>query len=204
VRYLAAIENAYRVALGADPAYGGLLTKNPLSPHWRTCWGKYGVYGLHELADYVDLDRHKPKRGVNVEDSGLGRNVALFDHVRHYAYRNLRHFIGTSSAFAYWQRVVHGEAMSRNGDFPVPLPTAEVWHVAKSIANWTWTKFDVQASDQRWRERQSKRGSRKGKSKRDQLMPVVLEMRAEGMSQRAIADSVGVGQKTISRWLSSE
>ena len=201
VRYLAAIESAYRASLGADPAYGGLLTKNPLSSHWRTYWGQYGVYGLDELAEYVDLDRHKPKRGIDVEESGLGRNVTLFDHVRHYAYRNLRHYIQTPTAFRYWQRVVHGEAMSRNGDFPVPLPTSEVWHVAKSIAGWTWKKFDVQASDRRWRDRQSRRGSRKGQSKRDQLMPIVMEMRAKGMSQRSIGEEIGVSAMTVSNWL---
>jgi hypothetical protein len=204
VRYLAAVESAYRAALDADPSYGGLLTKNPCHGHWRTYWGRYGIYGLHELADYVDLERHKPRRGVDVEETGLGRNVSLFDHVRYYAYRNVRHYQGLPDAFRQWQRIVHGEARCRNGDFPIPLPSAEVWHVAKSIANWTWNRFDVTASDKRFSERQSVRGMRKGKKKREQVMPTVLEMREKGVSQRQIAYQIGVNPQTIVNWLKKE
>ena len=35
IRYLCAIESAYRAALDADPGYSGLITKNPLHERWQ-------------------------------------------------------------------------------------------------------------------------------------------------------------------------
>ena len=201
VRYLWAIESGVRAKLDADPSYGGFMTKNPYHDNWRTYWGKAGIYGLDDLAEYVDLDRHKPHRGVNVDDVGLGRNCTLFEHVRFHAYRNVRHYRGNPKGLDYFERDVHGEAMVRNGDFPIPLPSAEVWQVAKSIAVWTWRKFDVEASDRRFSDRQARRGTRKGQTKREQMMPTVLEMIGKGMSQNQVANQLGVNKATVSRWI---
>ena len=33
--YFNAIKKAYRINLGADPSFAGLLTKNPMHPHWE-------------------------------------------------------------------------------------------------------------------------------------------------------------------------
>jgi len=208
VRYLAAIEQALKHKLGADVAYGGPTTKNPTHSHWRTFWGRFGVYGLDELADYVDLDRYKPHRGVNLDEVGLGRNCTLFEHVRQYAYRNLRFYNHDPRAFNQWHRAIFAEAQRRNFDFPEPLPTVEVGHVAKSIAGWTWRKFDVAASDRRFSEKQARRGKASGQKRRnasqerrERLMPLVATMARQGHSQQVIADTLGIGQKTVSRWL---
>ena len=203
VRYLAAIESAYRAALDADPAYAGLLTKNPRHAHWRTFWGQRGIYGLHELAEYVDLQRHRPRRGVDVSEVGLGRNCTLFDHVRQFAYENLRHYRRDTRSFPSWWRAVEHEAISRNDGFPEPLPIMEVQHVAKSIAKWTWQRFDVEASDRKFKEKQARRGSRKGQKRREQMLPRVLEMRAQGISQQDIATALGLNKGTVSRWVNS-
>ena len=57
MRYLCAVESAMRERLGADPAYGGLITKNPAHGHWRTLWGPEHRYTLAELAEYLPGSR---------------------------------------------------------------------------------------------------------------------------------------------------
>jgi len=204
VRYLAAVESAYRASLDADPAYGGLLTKNPTHSHWRTFWGRFGVYGLDELADYVDLDRHKPHRGVNVDEVGLGRNVALFDSLRLWAYRSWRRYklIGaTSHDFA---ESCLRAARERNGDFTCPLPDQEVGHVAKSVSSWVWKRFTLAEFERIQRERGKASGQKRrsaSQERRERLMPAILDMVEQGHSQQVIADTLGIGQKTVSRWL---
>ena len=89
IRYAAAIESAMIERLKADRGFAGLLTKNPLHPHWQNeFWTEY-EYTLDELAEYLDLKGH-PLRGSEV--SGLGRNCELFDTVRQWSYKAIRKF----------------------------------------------------------------------------------------------------------------
>ena len=87
VNYLARIEHGLNNVLGGDPAYAGTFTKNPHHQDHLTLWGPASaVYSLHQLADALrDLKAlpaaGKPRR--NVTTSAVGRNVALFDILRH-------------------------------------------------------------------------------------------------------------------------
>ena len=208
VRYLAAIESAYRAALDADPSYGGLLTKNPVSPHWRTFWGQHGVYGLDDLAEYVDLDRHKPRIGIKAEDIGLGRNVALFDWLRLWAYRAWRKYKLIGATSHDFDVACLSAARERNADFPVPLHDPEVCHTAKSVSRWVWKTFSLGEFERIQRRRGTKGGQASGakrktaaQERRERLMPSILEMIGQGHSQQVIADTVGVTQQTVSNWL---
>jgi len=113
-------------------------------------------YELGELAEYVDLPKHLPRR--NPEQIGLGRNITLFDWLRHYAYRHIRHYKGDVRNFVLWQSHLNSKALGRNGDFQHPLDGKEVWHIAKSVAKWTWRRFDIAASDARFSDQQAHRG----------------------------------------------
>ena len=85
-RFLAAVEGAIREQIGGDPAYVGLITKNPLHRAHRTLWGDTS-YTLDELAAYLPgLDRHTPKPHVKPESVGIGRNVHTYEYLRQYAY----------------------------------------------------------------------------------------------------------------------
>jgi hypothetical protein len=204
VRYLAAVESAYRAALGADPAYGGLLTKNPLSPHWRTFWGRFGIYGLDELAEYVDLDRHKPRRSIDAEQIGLGRNVALFDWLRLWAYRSWRRYKLIGATGADFADACRTAARERNGEFRTPLHDPEVVQVAKSVSGWVWQRFTLAEFERIQRKRgQSSGAKRKSASqeRRERWMPSILEMLDQGHSQQVVADTVGVSRMTINNWL---
>ena len=203
MRYLCAIEAAFRAVLQADCGYSGLITKNPSHPLWRTLMGPQLGYDLGELAEYVDLPKHLPKRG-KVEEVGLGRNVTLFEWLRQYAYRHIRHYKGDVRNFVLWQSHLNNKALLRNGDFHTPMDGREVWHVAKSVSKWTWQKFDLEVSDAKFSALQAHRGA-KGLAKRwgdnEDKQASARLMAAKGMSARAIASALGVNNATVSRWL---
>jgi hypothetical protein len=76
----------------------------------------------------------------------VGRNVALFDLCRHWAYRaRLRYTDRTE-----WEEVVYAYAWDRNlaliGDEFTrgPLAAGEVKHLARSVARWVWRNFTTE------------------------------------------------------------
>ena len=209
LRYLCAIEALFREKLGADPGFSGLITKNPAHPLWKTLRGPQLLYELWELADALpDIEKYRPKRG-RVEEIGLGRNVELFDHLRHWAYRNVRQYKGGGlGGWNAWLSLVNSKGLVRNGDFTHPLDGREVWHVAKSVAKWTYQRFDIEASDARFSKLQAHRGQLGGKAS-GQARKAASEdkrasariMAAAGMSQRAIAEELGVSVGSVNAWL---
>jgi hypothetical protein len=203
---LCAVEAAFRQKLQADSGYSGLITKNPTHPLWRLLRGPRIDYELWELAEYVDLSRHLPKR--KPEQIGLGRNVTLFDWLRHYAYRHIRHYKTDVRNFVLWQSHLNAKALERNGDFQYPLDQREVWYIVKSVAKWTWQRFDIEASDARFSALQAARGRHGGvasgvsrRAMSEDKRASARLMRAQGMTQQAIADALGVTQQTVSKWL---
>ena len=159
MRYLCAIEAAFRVKLQADQGYSGLMTKNPAFELWRVLRGPRIAYELAELADWVDLPKFIPKR--KPEEVGLGRNITVFESLRQYAYRHIRHYKGDVRNFVLWQAHLNTKALERNGDLLTPLAGNEVWHIAKSVSKWTWNRFDLEASDARFSKLQSIRISKR-------------------------------------------
>ena len=126
-------------------------------------------------------------------DTGLGRNVNLFNRLRYWSYKAIRQ--GWPDA-AQWDRAVLQRAIGYNTT-DNPLPYKEVMHTAKSVAKWTYKHFTPEG----FSRLQASRGSRKGKKRRDELMPKVLEMRAQGATQQQISESLGIPQPTLVRWL---
>ena len=222
LRYLCAIESGFRAKLDADSGYSGLITKNPLHDDWLLTRLMYTpVYDLDELADWVDLSKHKPKS--KPEEVGLGRNVTLFEDIRMYAYKQIRHYKGDVRNFVLWQSHLNNKSLERNGDFLRPLCPKEVWHIAKSVSKWTWRQFDLAASDARFSSLQAHRGRLGGVANSSEAQALKGQagmlarwgdnedkqgsariMAARGMTQRAIASELGVSQKTISNWLRLE
>lgn len=195
--YLAAVQEGIRRKLGADPGYSGHLCKNPVHPRWSTRqWAD--AYSLGNLAEWVTLPSpaDMQRRVRDPDYAGLGRNCHLFERLRPLAYRMVRqHWMpGGLDGFKDAVRVL---ADGLNAEFAEPLPVAEVKGIASSVARWTWTHFDPQ----RFRAVQAKRGARKGSSRRAELLPKVREMAARGFTQQCIADSLGLPQQTVSRWL---
>ena len=157
LRYLNAVESAFRARLGGDAGFSGLITKNPAHPLWWTLRGPLLAYEPGELAEWVDLDRFKAQPGVKVAEVGLGRNVTVFDFVRLWSYRHVRTYQHQQGGFVHWQKAVLDRCGARNGDFTHPLDARELYHIARSIAKWTWQRFDIEASDRRFSELQAHR-----------------------------------------------
>lgn len=145
LRYAAAIENGMADKLESDPGYVGLITKNPLNPHWSPYWSGADLYDLDYLADFVDLNAPNPKEKRGLE-YGLGRNVNLFDDLRLYAYRHVLEF-KDSSSFDSWMREIENQAINLNTlcNPKNLLPFGEVKATARSIGKWTWKNFSRSA-----------------------------------------------------------
>jgi Replicase family/Primase C terminal 1 (PriCT-1) len=137
LRYLEAVEACFRAKLGGDDGYTGLITKNPQHPHWWTLKGKTEGFELGYLAEFIDLERFKPRQGVKVAEVGLGRNVTLFDFVRLWAYKEVRNH----ENFESWEAAIYTRCLYRNADFPVPMNFSEVRCISKSVAKWVWKRF---------------------------------------------------------------
>lgn len=205
MRYLAAVESAFRAALQADEGYSGLITKNPQHPIWRVLRGPVDFYDLGYLAEHVQLEKHLPKQGAKPQEVGLGRNCILFDFLRLWAYKAVREMRGQRN-FVIWQARVYDRALNRNADFKHPMDAREVWHIAKSVSKWVW-KIDPIA-EAAFIKRQSVKGAKGGiasgisraAASEDKRASARL-MVAKGMTQQDIAAELNVSQQTISRWL---
>jgi DNA-binding NarL/FixJ family response regulator len=65
------------------------------------------------------------------------------------------------------------------------------------VAKWTHQHLDA-ASFSAW---QAAQGAKKGKAQRDALLPQVAAMAQRGASQREIARTLGLTQRTVGNWL---
>ena len=200
--YLSAIQRGFWYALDADFSYGGMLTKNPLNPCWRTFWHDVEPFTLAELADYVRLDL----RRAAMQESALGRNCLLFDILRHWAYKAVREYLKMppEKAMQEMRAAALDIVQAENLKLDYPLPYSELRAIAKSVTRWTRSNF----SNAAFSAIQSKRGQASGakrksasEERRERLMPAILEMVGQGHSQRVIADTLGVPDRTIRAWM---
>ena len=142
LRFLARIEAGLCATLRGDRAYAGFLTKNPVHRSWITCWcpdEEGGVYTLSDLASALGprLPRQLPRK--TEKSHGLGRNVTLFNELRHWAYTAIRRH--REDGRDEWEAMTQAWATSINQGFPQPLPEREVADTAHSVAKWVWNNF---------------------------------------------------------------
>ncbi|WP_427019552.1 replication initiation protein (plasmid) [Pseudarthrobacter sp. P1] len=157
MRFVARVEAGLVSALRADLGYAGFMTKNPIHDDWDTVWTNDHLWTLKELATQLPgwLPHALPRRAA--ESSGLARNVTLFNRVRLWSYRAiLRHRDGGISA---WEEVTHAYALAVNQEFPTPLATSEVRHLARSVSRWTWRNLTAEGFTKLQRERGRKGGA---------------------------------------------
>lgn len=147
LRHLHRMTEGLRRSLDGDPAYVGLLTRNPLAEDAEVIWGDSRAYSLDELRTPLaptQLPR-RPERS-----NGLGRNVTMFDTAR----REVYGLHDPAMPADDWHRIVvqHCHAVNTMFDDALggPLPFSEVQATASSISRWvrrnfTMTKHDYQA-----------------------------------------------------------
>ena len=190
LRYAAAIETAYQTRLRSDPHYVGLISKNPWKDdYWTVVDNSNLAYDLNYMADFVTLPK-RPKKQPQREISGLGRNCALFDTVRHWAYSAIRESWRPEGA-ELWAQAVHEYCLEAN-IFPNPLGERELRCISRSIAKWTWRRFRP-GEFAAWQKRRIEKrwGVRK---------PQGVEMLVEGCSTEEVATALEVSTRTARRW----
>lgn len=159
VNLLARVEQGLTDVLGGDVGYGGRITKNPTNTAHTSIWGEAeALYGLRELAKALGDIGALPaphRQAQTVLDSTVGRNVALFNLTRQWAYRaRLRY-----TDYQEWAETVYAFASMKNASVIAdnfsrgPMSEGEVSQIAKSIARWVWARItpeQTQANRQRW------------------------------------------------------
>jgi hypothetical protein len=138
IRYLAAIRQAYTVALGADVAYTGLITKNPCHPDHQL----YITGDRYELADlaaevtlpYPPFDQPSTEPELELEGiKALSRNCFLF----RVALAQARQLI-SAGALIDLSGEIDSYLVGQNNDHFVndprgPLPHSHIKSITKSI-----------------------------------------------------------------------
>ncbi len=103
--YAAAVTEGLRRSVDGDAAYSGLMTKNPEHTCWANHWVTDHLYTLDELNFWLSDTGYMPppswKRQRRKNPVGLGRNCALFESARTWAYREIRHHFGNPDGLAH-------------------------------------------------------------------------------------------------------
>ena len=169
----AAVTEGLRRSVDGDPAFGGLITKNPLNQDWIAHWVTSHTYGLNELAGHLDdADLMPPaswRRARRKNPVGLGRNCCLFETARTWAYREARHHWGDPNGL---HRAITSTVRDLNQNFSDPLPSSETRAIATSIHKWITTKSRIWKDGPATYEAtfitiQSARGKKSGQKRRD-------------------------------------
>ncbi len=143
--YTAAVVEGLRRSVDGDKAYSGLMTKNPTHETWVASWLTNHLYSLPELnahlADNGSMPPRSWQRTKRANPVGLGRNCAIFETARTWAYRRVRDCPDRSpDSSAYLRDVITTEVHHRNNEFSEPLPTSEATGIARSIHRWITTR----------------------------------------------------------------
>lgn len=202
IEYTAKIQQAYSLALGADHGYSGLITKNPCNNTWENHIFDVQPYDLSYLADFVELQELKTDLR---EVSGLGRNCAMFDTVRFWAYKAIR--ANLSGGFDMWHTKVLEQAKNANDAFIQPLPYSEVKATAKSISRWVWRNHSE--AHAKFIERQAMKGrmgdsSHGGKARSAQYSDIrheALKLHLMGVKVTQIAKQLGISRPSVYAYL---
>lgn len=158
INFFMDVERGMTHRLGADQAYPGFLSKNPLCPRWETDWQAVRPYRLDTLNDYLD-NSDKRKSPVR-EMSAIGRNVTLFDALRCWAYNNWKKTAKEGKSQAEFGNMIREKAEVVNSIFPVPLSRVEINGICRSVAKWIWNNFSMERFSVIQRARVLKRWSK--------------------------------------------
>lgn len=214
-RFLAAVEGGLAVKLGADEGFSGQLCKNPLNVGWDFYKGADHARDLHELAEYVELERPQLHVYNRLPRGEIGRNVYLFDEVRFWAYDNIDAFRAMGNE--NWIKAVIATAERINSTSYDHLPAlkdrgllgfSECKAIAKSVARWVWANHGKSSLTTAFSELQSFRGIRgaaaSAKVKRErregQVLAAIGQLTARGQipTMGKVAELIGCSKGTLS------
>ena len=202
INYLNAVYGELRELLGADKAYTGLMSKNPLHECWRTQELRVEPYSLAGLSQHLELEltfTKQPKIDLN-EAYHEGRNHRIFTELKEWGYVAVRDFRGKT--YQQWLQSCIDYCMQLNSVLVHPLGYGEVKQIAKSVSNFCW-KNDAYAYSM-FIDRQTMKAKVGGAARSatyDPLREQAAVLYADGMKKKDIAAELGVSDRTIRNWL---
>lgn len=143
--YAAAVTEGLRRSVDGDTSYSGLMTKNPLHDAWEAYWLTDHLYTLPELDEHLSEQGFMPTKGWQrtrrTNPVGLGRNCAIFETARIWAYRRVRQCGDRSHTASMWLlEAITTDVHALNAEFTEPLPASEADGIARSIHRWITTR----------------------------------------------------------------
>ena len=158
--------------LGADPCYTGKITKNPLNPRWRTFWNEQPRFELNYLCEFIDTNK-RVKKEVRKSIVAEGRNTALFDTLRFYAYSIIFKY-QKNDDFCGFISALQEEAENINDSFEDQLGFKEINHTIRSISSWVWGTFDSDTFSDIQKARREKRTIKQKEKTKDKLSMMLM------------------------------
>lgn len=151
INYFNAVYKRMRKMLNADPAFGHFISKTPYSEFFRTIDLHHQEYTLGELADYVDFEESTwlQRKGRLLREESMGRNCALFDELRYYAYSVVDKFrLDNNESGFYKELMAHAESANEFSDCgqfddTSPLDFNELKAIVKSVSKWTFANYEA-------------------------------------------------------------
>jgi len=203
INYLDVVRRGFTQALDADPSFGGLLSKNPLSDFWFV--DPYDkVYDLDELAEAVQdivLPKKPSKKKHEIE---YEPDDSLF------VYHNSRWYMYTITPDCSRHSELYDKAdvyvRELSTDFSLNLPESKIRSNAKSLSKFCWTHRDeFIAKRAAFIEIQRQRAYRSHKArKRNNTIKIrraTRKLRKEGqiITKVAIAEASGISVQSLAK-----
>ena len=139
------VDARLRAYFGADPAYTGLLGRNPLAHPHLLGGGK--LWDLPSLLDELRDLTSRRRALAYLDTATYGRNCELFDRMRVFAYSVVGLYRGQPNGFDLFRQAVAHEAHRLNralfrGHPQGPLPRREVERtIVTSVSKWVFHRY---------------------------------------------------------------
>lgn len=202
-RYLRAIESAYDTKYGCDKDFQRHIHRNPLYFKSDVDWRHSNSYTLKELSEVVDLKTVVSEKTKLARESAEGRNSALFDELRQWAYKQIKNL--STCDFEAFTRQIMVRANHLN-TFPIPLSDSELKTISRSISRFCIARIGDKES---FSKKQAVRGAVGGKKSKgggrpkidERLLAEIQVLRnVHKYSMRKIAKELGISKSVVNKY----
>lgn len=180
------ISTGLQIIASGDACYGGRTMRNPLHDYQRTLWGTDKLYSLKELNEYAVKAKTFDVPVDNDTIVGSGRNEAMFEALRKWAYRERLKY----TTYEAWAIAAQERGNELNFSLENPLSHSEVRAIVSSTVKWVWKNFNKETFSKIQKARSNKRAVVKNAPLRDRA---ILDMVEAGFTVSEIAENLNIG-----------
>jgi hypothetical protein len=219
IQYMQAIYRAMALRLKSDVSYAGTVAKTPFHPWWSTSELHYQEYSLNELHDYLELETLPRWGQKSLEDVEHSRHCTLFEQVRFFAYSIVRREREESCYEQFRKRLelyAYGKNTFLEQGFDADLPESSIRSTVKSVARWTWDKYQGRSDCQRYimqldeslplKERQSLAAKRTHTQRQEKTYRRLLfaakrlQEQGERITNQSLAKAARLSRQTVAKY----